>query len=96
MRWLLVAMLGCHHAEPAPTHLPPRPPPPAPACNATTCPADQYCIESTVSGGMPPEPGEPPNISTSVRCSAELPAPSRDGHCTAPQGKIVHCKYAAP
>jgi hypothetical protein len=94
MRWLLVALLGCHHAAPAPALVEPRPA--APACNATTCPADQYCIESTVHGGMPPEPGEPPNISTSVGCSAALPAPSQAGHCSAPEGKIVRCEYAAP
>jgi hypothetical protein len=65
-------------------------------CGGQTCAPTDYCIETTVSGGMAPAPGDPPNISTSYSCGAPPPQ-SNAGRCSEPDAqRNIHCEYAAP
>ena len=96
---LFAAACGGRSASTSETPNPPPAPPLPPghiACGSTSCPPEQYCIESTVYGGMAPEPGEPANVSTSYGCSATVPEMGTAGQCDAPEGRRVHCTAAAP
>lgn len=65
-------------------------------CGGQTCAPTDYCIETSVIGGMAPAPGEPANVSTSYGCGAQPPQNS-GGMCSEPDAqRFIHCEYAAP
>jgi hypothetical protein len=65
-------------------------------CGGQTCAPTEYCVESTVTGGMEPPPGEPANVSTTYSCDAQRPQ-GGGGMCSEPDARgIIHCHYAAP
>ncbi len=65
-------------------------------CGGQTCAPTDYCIETTVSGGMEPAPGDPPNITTTYSCGVQPPQ-NDGGACTEPDAqRTIHCEYAAP
>jgi len=98
---VIACACGGHKPPPAPISstgsgsASPAPPASGP-CGGQTCAPTDYCIETSVIGGMAPAPGEPANVSTTYSCGAQPPQ-NGGGVCSEPDAqRKIRCEYAAP